>query len=158
MSDELQEDEPVEPDPMEPGDEQGDSRGVGAIHWNLFRDSRYLDACESGDLHTAVAQAAFPNVAWSSNDHKENRVLADKRFYREFSYRDAAKRLGHGSNYQGQPDKMSLRWSRRRMSSGAMVVKYADRVKQRVNDLDEMARMAETVRKTPFMRLVAIRA
>jgi DNA polymerase-1 len=86
--------------------EQGDSRGVGAIHWNLFRDDRYLDACESGDLHTTVARAAFPSVAWT-DDPKANRDLANDKFYREFSYRDAAKRLGHGSNYQGQPEKMS---------------------------------------------------
>jgi DNA polymerase I-like protein with 3'-5' exonuclease and polymerase domains len=42
--------------------EQADSRGVGAIHWNLFRDSRYLDACESGDLHTTVAISGFPHL------------------------------------------------------------------------------------------------
>lgn len=86
--------------------EQGDSRGVGAIHWNLFRDGRYLDACESGDLHTLVATRAFPGVAWTG-DMLTDRELADAKFYRAFSYRDAAKRLGHGSNYQGQPDKMS---------------------------------------------------
>lgn len=85
--------------------EQGDSRGVGAIHWNIFRDGRYLDACESGDLHTSVARGAFP-LDWTG-DLVSDRRLADTRFYREFSYRDAAKRLGHGSNYQGQPDKMS---------------------------------------------------
>lgn len=85
--------------------EQGDSRGVGAIHWNLFRDARYLDACESGDLHTTVARGAF-TLPWTG-DNVHDRNLASDRFYREFSYRDAAKRLGHGSNYQGQPDKMS---------------------------------------------------
>lgn len=79
--------------------EQGDSRGVGAIHWNLFRDPSYLDACESGDLHTTVAAAAFRDIS--------NRSDADKPFYRNFSFRDAAKRLGHGTNYQGQPEKMA---------------------------------------------------
>jgi DNA polymerase-1 len=79
--------------------EQSDSRAVGAIHWNLFRDPRYLDACESGDLHTEIAKIAFPSVT--------DRATANERFYREFSYRDAAKRLGHGSNYGGQPEKMS---------------------------------------------------
>ena len=86
--------------------EQGDSRGVGAIHWNLFRDSRYLDACESGDLHTSVARAAFRHLPWTG-DLAADRSIANGSFYRSFSFRDAAKRLGHGSNYQGQADKMS---------------------------------------------------
>lgn len=86
--------------------EQSDSRAVGAIHWNLFRDDRYLTACESGDLHTFVARKGFPNLGWSG-DPSADRNVANGKFYREFSYRDAAKRLGHGTNYQGQPDKMS---------------------------------------------------
>ena len=86
--------------------EQGDSRGVGAIHWQLFRDARYLDACESGDLHTHVARGAFRHLPWSG-DAAADRKLAGGNFYRSFSYRDAAKRLGHGTNYQGQADKMS---------------------------------------------------
>ena len=86
--------------------EQGDSRGVGAIHWQLFRDGRYLDACESGDLHTTVARGAFRHLPWTG-DPKKDREVANGSFYRSFSYRDAAKRLGHGTNYQGQADKMS---------------------------------------------------
>lgn len=86
--------------------EQGDSRGVGAIHWQLFRDGRYLDACESGDLHTKVAQGAFRHLLWTDNAG-ENRAIANQHFHRTFTYRDAAKRLGHGTNYQGQADKMS---------------------------------------------------
>lgn len=87
--------------------EQGDSRGVGAIHWNLFRDPAYLDATESGDLHTLVAMGAFPNLPWTS-DLKENRKVAEKeRFYRDLNYRDAAKRLGHGSNYRGNYQHMA---------------------------------------------------
>lgn len=86
--------------------EQGDSRGVGAIHWNLFRDGRYLDACESGDLHTEVARGAFRHLPWTNNA-SDDRAIANQHFYRSFTYRDAAKRLGHGTNYQGQADKMS---------------------------------------------------
>lgn len=86
--------------------EQADARVVGAIHWNLFRDNRYLDACESGDLHTNVARAGFPHLQWT-DDPVRNRAIADGHFHRSFNYRDAAKRLGHGTNYQGQPDKMS---------------------------------------------------
>src|SRR5262252_1685006 len=86
--------------------EQADARGVGAIHWNLFRDGRYLDACESGDLHTTVARSGFPHLGWSG-DIALDRDIADGKFYREWSFRDASKRLGHGTNYQGQVDKMS---------------------------------------------------
>lgn len=86
--------------------EQGDSRGVGAIHWNLFRDATYLDACESGDLHTTVCRGAFTSLPWTGL-LREDRAIADGKFYRDFSFRDAGKRLGHGSNYQGQPDKMA---------------------------------------------------
>jgi DNA polymerase-1 len=85
--------------------EQSDSRAVGAIHWNLFRDPSYLDACESGDLHTTVARDGFPALQWTGN-LIDDRITASGKFYREFSFRDAAKRLGHGTNYQGQADKM----------------------------------------------------
>src|SRR6266705_1994734 len=86
--------------------EQSDSRVCGAIQWNLFRDSRYLDLCESGDLHTGVARICFPNLHWTDNAI-ESRNVANDHFYREFSYRDATKRLGHGTNYQGEPKTMS---------------------------------------------------
>jgi DNA polymerase-1 len=86
--------------------EQSDSRVCGAIQWNLFRDSRYLDLCESSDLHSGVAQICFPQLAWT-DDKRTNRAIADIKFYRDFSYRDATKRLGHGSNFQGEPPKMA---------------------------------------------------
>src|SRR5215467_12315958 len=34
--------------------EQGESRIVGAIEWCLFHDGKYLDVCESEDIHTIV--------------------------------------------------------------------------------------------------------
>jgi len=75
--------------------EQSDSRAVGAIHWNLFRDSKYLDACESGDLHTSVSRIAFRQLPFTGDLGGDREIASDK-FYREFSYRDASKRLGHG--------------------------------------------------------------
>lgn len=86
--------------------EQSDARVCGAIHWNLFRDTRFLDLCESGDLHTGVSRISFPALAWTG-DRVLDRQLADTKFYRDFSHRDASKRLGHGTNYQGEPPKMS---------------------------------------------------
>ncbi len=89
--------------------EQGDSRNVGAICWNLFCDhpdwsestaGAYLDACESGDLHTTVAKMAYKELAWGTAPDRE---IAEQRFYRHFDYRFMCKKLGHGRNYIGQP-------------------------------------------------------
>lgn len=95
--------------------EQGDSRGVGAIAWNWFVESHgeawagsYLDACESGDLHTTVVRMAWPRLDWPANlDPKLCKAVAEQTAYRELSYRDLAKRLGHGTNYLGQPNTMA---------------------------------------------------
>ena len=86
--------------------EQADARNVGAICYNLFRDSRYLDACESGDLHTSVCRMAWQHLDWT-DDPKHNRAVADQSGYRELSYRDLAKKLGHGTNYLGTPPTMA---------------------------------------------------
>lgn len=86
--------------------EQAESRAVGAIVWNLFEDGGYLDACESGDLHTLVCRLCWQQLPWS-DDAKANKAIAKRIFYREFSYRDAAKRLGHGTNYFGKPPNMA---------------------------------------------------
>ena len=55
--------------------EQGESRVVGAIEWNLFHDGRYLDSCEGGDLHTAVARLIWPtDVAWTGDNELDRRL------------------------------------------------------------------------------------
>lgn len=93
--------------------EQADARNVGAICWNLFHDKlgpekagRFLDACESGDLHTFVCKMAWVNLPWPE-DPKEWRALADQIAYRQDSYRQLAKKLGHGTNYYGTPRTMA---------------------------------------------------
>jgi DNA polymerase-1 len=86
--------------------EQAEARDVGAIIWNIFGDSTYLDYCESGDLHTNVAKMVWPELGWTG-DPKLDRAIADRPYYREFSYRDIAKRLGHGTNYRGKPPHMA---------------------------------------------------
>jgi len=93
--------------------EQADSRNVGAICWNLLVDEHgpeyagsYLDACESGDLHTYVCRMAWPDLPWS-DDPKEWRATADLICYRNMTYRDMAKRLGHGTNFLGTPRTMA---------------------------------------------------
>lgn len=80
----------------------GESYAVGAIEWNLFDDPRYLEACESGDPHTAVAKICWPNLPWTGN-LKLDKHIAEQPYYRHYTYRFMCKKLGHGSNYGGRP-------------------------------------------------------
>jgi len=84
----------------------GESYVVGAILWNLFGDSTYLDAVDSGDVHTAVARIVWPTLGWT-NDLKRDKDIAETPFYRHHSYRFMCKKLGHGSNYGGKPGTLS---------------------------------------------------
>lgn len=86
--------------------EQAEARVVGAILWNLFHDGKYLDFCESGDLHTSVMMMCWQELGWTE-ESKRNKEIAKRNFYRDYSYRDASKRLGHASNYHGQPPQIS---------------------------------------------------
>jgi len=93
--------------------EQADSRNLGAMCWNLFHKSHgeefagsYLDACESGDLHTTVCQMASPELEWTG-DLTKDRKLADQVYYRNKTYRDKSKTLGHGTNFLGKPPTMA---------------------------------------------------
>lgn len=85
---------------------QGESRVVGAIEWNLFKDGRYLDACESGDLHTNVAKLCWPNLLWTG-EPRTDRKIAEQPFYRHYDYRFMCKKIGHGTNYFGKPYTLS---------------------------------------------------
>jgi DNA polymerase-1 len=87
--------------------EQAESRLVGAIEWNLFHDPTYLDACESGDLHTSVCQLAWGDAVRWTGRIDEDKKLAEQPFYRQHSFRHMAKVLGHGTNYNGKPHTMS---------------------------------------------------
>jgi DNA polymerase I-like protein with 3'-5' exonuclease and polymerase domains len=48
---------------------------------------------------------AWTDLAW--DEAKSYRALADTIAYRNFTYRDMAKRLGHGTNYYGTPRTMA---------------------------------------------------
>lgn len=87
--------------------EQSDSRMVGFMCGVLFDDWSYLDACESGDLHTTVARLVWPNELPWNGDLKKDRKIAEQIFYRHFSYRDACKRIGHGANFLGKAPTLS---------------------------------------------------
>jgi len=86
---------------------QAESRVLGAIIWQLFGDSTYLDACESGDLHTYVAKLIWRDLPWTG-DPKRDKEIAERKFYLHFSYRDMAKRGGHGTNYYGTARTMAM--------------------------------------------------
>lgn len=84
----------------------GESFVVGAIEWNLFDDGRYLEACETGDPHTAVARICWPNLPWT-NKLKADKALAETPYYRHYTHRFMCKKLGHGSNYGGRADTLA---------------------------------------------------
>lgn len=80
--------------------EQVEARDVGFCIGCLFGDWTFLNSCESGDLHTSNARLIWPDLGWTG-DIKHDRAIAEKEFYRGFSYRDMAKRGSHLSNYAG---------------------------------------------------------
>jgi DNA polymerase I-like protein with 3'-5' exonuclease and polymerase domains len=80
--------------------EQVEARDVGFFIGCLFGDWKFLDSCESGDLHTNNAKLIWPELPWT-DDLRRNREIADRMFYRDFTYRDMAKRGSHLSNYSG---------------------------------------------------------
>ena len=89
--------------------EQADARNVGALCWNLLIDNgdwdeksagAFLDACESGDLHTYVTKLAFPHLPWGTAPDRE---IAERPAHKHYDYRYLSKKCGHGSNYLAQP-------------------------------------------------------
>lgn len=86
--------------------EQAESREVGFLCGTLFGDWAYLNACEGGDLHTTTAKLIWPKLEWTGHA-KRDREIAERPFYRHFSYRDMSKRGGHGTTYYGTPWTMS---------------------------------------------------
>lgn len=86
--------------------EQVEARDVGWFCGVLFSDWSFLNACESGDLHTNNCKLVWPELPWTGEPGSD-RKIADRIFYREFSYRDMSKRGGHLSNYMGTAWTMS---------------------------------------------------
>lgn len=86
--------------------EQAESRLVALLAAGITGKDAYLRACESGDLHTQVSKLVWPDLAWTGN-LREDKAIAEQPYYRHFSYRDMAKRGGHGTNYYGTPATMA---------------------------------------------------
>lgn len=85
-----------------------DLKTAESIAVGFIADCRkYIDACLSGDLHTAVTKIIWPGLSWIG-DLKSDKKIAEGPFYRHFSYRDMAKRGGHGTNYYGTPRTMAM--------------------------------------------------
>lgn len=78
--------------------EQAESRVVAYVSG----DPEYIDAVESGDLHTTVTSMVWPFMFHRVAEDLY-RDVADGLFYRHFSYRHVCKVLGHLTNYYGQP-------------------------------------------------------
>jgi len=83
--------------------EQAESRAVAY----LSGDTNYIRACESGDLHTSVAQLIWPEAGWPDNPAGCKRLAKDPGFYRHWSRRDLSKRGGHLTNYWGTHYKLA---------------------------------------------------
>jgi hypothetical protein len=85
-------------------EEQAESRVTAGFVYAATGDLKYWGACESSDLHTTVCQMTWPELGWT-DDPQANRTLAETIYpplaHIKFTYRDVAKRLGHGSNYGG---------------------------------------------------------
>lgn len=75
---------------------QADQQGAEArIVAYKSGDAAYIEACEGGDSHTMVAAMVF--------GFEPKRELAERNYYRTYSYRDITKKGAHGSNYYGKP-------------------------------------------------------
>lgn len=85
---------------------QSEARDVGWFCGVILGDWSYLNACESGDLHTYVTRLLYPDWDWTG-DLKKDRKIAERRCYRFFTFRDISKRLGHGTNYIGTAIEMA---------------------------------------------------
>ena len=72
----------------------------------ISQDRGYIDACLSGDLHTSVSKMNWRDLPWTGV-LKQDKQIAEQPFYRELSYRDMAKKGGHGTNYYGTPRTMA---------------------------------------------------
>jgi DNA polymerase I-like protein with 3'-5' exonuclease and polymerase domains len=75
---------------------QADQQGAEArLVAYLTGDENYIAAVEGGDSHTMVASMVF--------GFPPERELAEREYYRGYTYRDITKRGAHGSNYYGKP-------------------------------------------------------
>lgn len=79
---------------------QADQQGAEArLVAYISGDENYIKAVESGDVHTAVASMVFGFAA--------ERELAEREYYRGYSYRSVTKKGTHGASYYAKPFTMA---------------------------------------------------
>lgn len=91
--------------------EQAESRMVGWICGTTFNKWKYLDYCETKDVHTHLVRLVWNDVDWTGDDRLDKK-LASEPFVcggSNMSRRDRTKRLGHGSNYYGIAKNLAAR-------------------------------------------------
>lgn len=81
--------------------EQAESRTTAICAYLVTGLLNYYNACISGDLHTSVTKLVWPELPWTGV-LKDDKEVAETKFYRHFTYRYMSKKGGHGSNYGGK--------------------------------------------------------
>lgn len=90
-----------------------DGEWVGPVGAELA--GAYLDACESGDLHTTVCRMVWPDTLvdftgasfeWPEDESKWKKFCDGVIAHGQDSFRQLSKKGGHGTNYYGTPRTM----------------------------------------------------
>ena len=107
-----------------PDYEQIESRNVGAICFVRFGATNYLNASESGDLHSLTCSMVWDDLPWPEDFtigwlEKHGpfpadliwaaKKIAGEKFYRGKSRRDLSKTLGHAKNYRSTAREIARR-------------------------------------------------
>lgn len=82
---------------------------IGPVGYELA--AAYLDACESGDLHTTVCKMVWPDELngqpWPDDPAEWKKFCDGIIAHGQDSYRQLSKKGGHGTNYYGTPRTMA---------------------------------------------------
>lgn len=93
----------------------------------LSNDDNYIDAVKSGDPHTYVCELVWPELPWrEANSKSAKKAIANRKYYRHFTYRDMAKKGGHGSNYGGTPPVLAMHLKIEQAVARSFQEKYFD--------------------------------
>lgn len=86
-----------------------DGQWIGPVGEELA--GAYINACESGDLHTTVCKMVWPDQlngeAWPADEPTWKSFCDGLIAHGQDSYRQLSKKGGHGTNYYGTPRTMS---------------------------------------------------
>jgi DNA polymerase I-like protein with 3'-5' exonuclease and polymerase domains len=81
------------------------SNAEGRTVGYLANDDNYIRAAESHDMHTITCSLVWADLPWTGDDVAD-RAIADQK-YLSHTYRDIAKRAGHGTNYLLSPHSLA---------------------------------------------------